>query len=198
MRKSQIPAVLGLVLGLAGVVAAAEVVAPRGGSTQYPTQIEVAVGGKPVPMVLTGAALRTRYFVNVYTIASYVQAGAPVKTPADLAGVEAVKRLQIVMERDVSGTDMAEAFRSAIRANYPEPTFNEEVSSLVEQVKAHNLKKGDTVVLTHVPGFGLAATIVGKGDFVIKNPKFSKAVWDIYLGPKNLGEEIKTSMSNRL
>ncbi len=198
MHMSRSASVLAVVLGLAGVVAASEVIGLRGSATQYPTRIEASINGKAVPMFLTGAALRTRLLFNVYTIGSYLEVGANVKTAADLASADVPKRLQIVMERDVSGPDMAEAFRAAIRANYPEPALNTEVATLFEQVKRHDLKKGDTIVMTHVPGFGFVATIVGKGDIVIRNPGFSKAVWDIYLGPKNLGDEIKSNLSNRL
>jgi len=198
MRSSRVAMAAALMLGLVGVVAANEVIGLRGSGTQYATRIEAAVDGKAVPMFLTGAALRTRLLVNVYTVGSYLQIGANAKTAADLAAADVPKRLHIVMERDVTGPDMAEAFRTAIRANHPEPAFNAEVAGLVEQLKAQNLKKGDTVLLTHVPATGLVASIVGKADFVIKNPKFSKAVWDIYLGPKNLGDEIKSNMSNRL
>lgn len=196
MRKTSWLAVLALGVGVLNAMGA-EMVGVRGSSAQYATALEANVNGKAVPLTLTGAALRTRLIVNVYAVGSYVQSGAGVKADT-LAAADVVKRLHIVMERDVSGTDMAAAFRSAIRANYPEPAFNTEVSTLVEQMQAMNLKKGDTVYLTHVPGAGLTADVAGKATFSIKSPTFSKAVWDIYLGKRNLGDDIKTNLTNRL
>jgi hypothetical protein len=197
MRIGQgLMAVVALGLGAMGVLAA-EMVGLRGSTTQFATQIDTTVDGKAVPMTLTGLAMRTKLIVNVYAIGSYVQSGAGVKKE-DLAGADVPKRLHIVMERDVAGPTMADAFHTHIRANYPEPAFNTEISFLVEQMKATNLRKGDVILLTHIPGTGLMANITGKGEFIVKNPKFSKAVWDIYLGEHNLGEQIKTNMTNRL
>jgi hypothetical protein len=197
MRSKQWLAILALGLGAAGVMAA-EMVGIRGSRTQYVTEIDTTVDGKEVHMMLTGTALRTRFIVNVYTVGSYLKAGTEIKTPEDLAAADIPKRLHLIMERDVAGPDMAEAIKNSIRANYPEPAFNDELSNFLEQLKTMNLKKGDHVLLTHVPGVGLTANVAGKHDFIIKNPKFTKAVWDIYLGKKNLGDDIKTSLTSRL
>ena len=50
-------------------------------------------------MVLTGAALRQKFYFNVYAVASYVQEGAKPRTPEELAAVNCPKRLELVMER---------------------------------------------------------------------------------------------------
>ena len=45
---------------------------------------------------------------------------------------------------------------------------------------------------------GLHVAMPGKVDFLIKNPKFSKAVWDVYLGKNNVGEAVKKGLTSRL
>ena len=50
------------------------------------------------------------------------------------------------MERTVDGKDMAEAFRAAIRANYAEPAFGDEVTMLVQFMRSSVARKGD-----HIP-----------------------------------------------
>ena len=52
--------------------------------------------------------------------------------------------------------------------------------------------------LTHVPGTGLHVLLVGKNGRYIKNPRFARAVWDIYFGPNNLGDPIKKGLTSRL
>jgi hypothetical protein len=59
-------------------------------------------------------------------------------------------------------------------------------------------KKGDHIFLTHLPGVGLHVSRAGKADFTIRNPAFTRAVWDIYLGRNNLGEGIKRGLVSRL
>ncbi len=197
MISSRILAAIVVACGGAGTFAA-EVVGVPGSSTQYTTPVEAISEGKPVQLVLTGTALRQKYFLNVYAIGSYVQQGASVRTAEELAASDSPKRLHLIMERAVAGKDMAEAFRVAIRMNYPEPAFAAEVNTLVQQLQNHTAEKGDQILLTHVPGVGLHCNLSGKAEFTIKNVHFSQAVWNIYLGKNNLGEAIKKGLVSRL
>lgn len=186
-----------LILG--GVPAlAAELVSVRGSSTRFTTTMGITIGEKPIQLVLTGAAVRQKFFVNVYSIGSYAIEGAAVRTAEELAALDQPKQLHLVMERDVSGKDIAEAFRVAIRQNYPEPDFNEEVNHLAAKMRGVDFQKDDHIYLTHLPGVGLRCQVINKGDFTIANPDFSRAVWDIYLGKNNLGEGIKKGLISRL
>jgi hypothetical protein len=197
MVRSRLIAVVLLVVGSAGLMAADLVDVP-GSSTKYWSEVDASAGGRSVKMVLTGVALRTKLLFNVYSVGSYMQKGAKVKSAEELAAADCVKRLHLVMERTVDGKDLAEAFRAAIRLNHPEPAFNDEVTTLVQYMRSTSARKGDHILLTHVPGIGLHCSMAGKADFLIKNVRFAQAVWDIYLGPKNLGENIKKGLVSRL
>jgi hypothetical protein len=187
-----------MVLVCVGRIGAAELVSVHGSHTQYTTTMDVTIGGKSYHLALTGAALRQKVFFNVYTIGSYVLDGADVHSAEELAALDQPKQLHLVMERDVDGGDIAEAFLIAIRQNYPQPNFNDEVNNLILKVREIDFKKGDHIYLTHRPGIGLRCQVIGKGDFAIENPEFSKAIWDIYLGGNNLGEGIKKDLVSRL
>jgi hypothetical protein len=186
-----------VVLGAAGV-GAAQMVGVPGSGVQYPAKVETTVAARPVRMVLTGVALRQKVFVNVYAIGSYVQEGVAVRSAEELAAADCPKRLHLVMERTVDGKDMAEAFRAAVRRNYPEPAFANEVNMLAQRLRGDSARQGEHIFLTHVPGVGLHGSRPGKAEFLIKNPAFSKAIWDIYLGRNNLGEGIKRGLVSRL
>jgi hypothetical protein len=191
---------LGVALLLVGTacVWATELVGVHGSSTQYTTTMDITIGDKPYHLVLTGVALREKFFINVYAIGSYVLDGAGVHTAEELAAINQPKQLHLVMERDVEGGDIAEAFRIAVRQNYPSPVFDNEVNRLVEMTREIEFKKGDHIYLTHQPGIGLRCQVIGKGDFIIDNPDFSRAIWDIYLGKNNIGEGIKKGLVSRL
>src|SRR5262249_21094273 len=192
MRFSRLAAVVALVsLASAASAFATDLVdVPGSRDTKYPREVTGELGGKAVKMVITGTAMRTKYILNVYAVASYLQEGVKVSSPEALAAVDSYKRLHLVMERTVEGKDMAEAFRTAIRANYPSG-FEDEVSMLVKLMQSATARKGEHIGLTHLPGVGLHVAMPGKVDFVIKNPKFSRAVWDMYLGKANVGEAVK-------
>lgn len=196
MRRNAM-AVAALVLAVTGAQAA-DLVGVRGTDTHFTTTMNWTVNGKPVKLLLTGVALRTRFFVNVYSIASYVQEGVNVRSPEDLATVDAPKQLHLVMERTVDGKDMAEAFRTAIRMNHPEPELADEVATLVDKLQSDTAVKGDHIYITHLPGVGLEVKVAGRSEFVIKSPNLTRAIWDIYLGRYNLGEGIRHGLTSRL
>jgi hypothetical protein len=188
-----------LVLGLLAVWGvAAERVGVPGSSTRYTTPVAANVAGRQVTLVLTGTAVRQKYYFNVYSVGSYLQEGVKVGSAEELAGIDCPKRLHLIMERNVDGKDLAEAFRAAIRMNHPEPAFRDEVQRLFEALCQDSAHQGDHVLLTHEPGVGLRCSVAGRADILIKNPRFSRAVWDIYLGRKNLGEGIKRGLVSRL
>jgi hypothetical protein len=197
MKRTAILSAVGLFLCVT-CVWAVELVGVHGSNTQYTSTMDITIGDKAYHLVLTGTALRQKFFFNVYTIGSYVLEGAAVHTAEELAALDQPKQLHLVMERDVAGGDIAEAFLIAIRQNYPTPYFNEEVNRLVQMMREIDFKKGDHIYLTHQPRIGLRCQVIGKGDITIENPDFSRAIWDIYLGKNNIGEGIKKSLVSRL
>lgn len=183
-------------LALSAVVAHANDTVTVSGS-QYPTSVETTIGEKPVKLNLTGAALRKKYFLSIYTVGSYVQQGVAVRAPEELATQDCPKALLLILQRDLRGSDMADATETAIRANYPAPQFAEEVKTMREHFTKHDIKANDRVWLMHVPGVGLNVSLEGKAALLIRNPQFSRAVWDIYVGRNNLGEDIKRGLVSR-
>ncbi len=177
---------------------AADAVKVKGSNTRFATAVVGAVGGKPVKFILTGAALRTKYGFSVYTIASYVQEGVKVRDAGVLARVNAVKQLHLVFERDVDGKTMANSFRGSIGMNYPEPAFAAELAMLEQYFVANPAKQGDSVWLTYVPGAGLTCQVAKRPPLTIASIGFAQAIWDVYLGPKNLGVAIRSGLTSRL
>jgi hypothetical protein len=133
----------------------------------------------------------------VYAIASYVELAVNVHGAEHLIALDCPKQLRLVMERDVEGKDMAEAFKAAIRLNHDEPEFAGEIGTFTGAM-ANGVKKGDHILLTHVPKVGLRCSVAGKPEIMIHNPAFARAVWEIYFGQNNLGVAIKEALLSRL
>ena len=189
-------ALLGVVWGTGSL--AAELVGVDGSATRFASAIESRINGAPVRMVLTGGALRSKAVFKVYAIGSYVEEGTPVRSAGELAASDSLKQMHLVMEREIPGEKMSEAFTAAIRQNHPAPDFTPELAALADLLQGRTIKKGDHIWLTHVPQVGMHCQIVGQGEHTIRNLRFSRAVWEIYLGERNLGEAIKLGLVSRL
>lgn len=185
--------------GYVGGLRAQESVGVSGTGRSYPTEIAVPIGGKPVTMTLTGVALRQKYFFNVYTIGSYVRAGVRVRGADELAAADCPKQLHLIMERDITGADMAGAFQAAIRQTHAAPAFNDQLAALQSALLSQQVKAGDEIRLTNVPGVGLMIDLAGQAvmSTEIKDPAFSRAVWEIYLGQNPISTSIRQGLVSR-
>jgi hypothetical protein len=189
--------ILSLAITLLGISAACGQETISVSSVEYPVNRESNVGNKKYSLKLTGAAMRKKAIFNVYAIGSYVERNFAGRTAEELARVDIVKQLHMVMQRSVSGDDMARAFKEGIRNNYP-TQFNDEIKKLCEMLEAQSADKGDHVWITNIPGYGIYVEMVGKKSEFIPGVKFAKALWEIYLGPKNIGEAVKKGLTSRL
>ena len=153
---------------------------------------------KDVALELTGVALRQKFYLNIYAIGSYLAPGEEkIATPEALAAADRPKALEMVVERFVGGKLLGSSLKNAIAANHPE-AFAEEMKEFLAFFEALTLEAGDRVWFSHLPGAGLRCEVVGKGDVTIANVGFAHAFWDIYFGPKNVGEPIKKGLVSRL
>src|SRR5690606_29481571 len=121
----------------------------------YDSEITTKVGDEEVTMVVTGTALREKFFVNVYAIASYIRKGEAVKNADELAGADVPKQLHLILERDIEGEKMASAVNESITANHSGDEFKEELKAFLDFIRADDIAKGDQVRITHVPGKGI-------------------------------------------
>jgi hypothetical protein len=186
-----------LAMTLAAPAIADETVPVAGSSTRYPVLVSTSDGKRDVTLKLTGAALRSKLVVNVYTVASYLDQGATARTADELVAADAVKLLSIIMERDVDGPDLVDAFKTAVAKTHP-GRFGDEFGRLARHVGSDVAKKGSEVVVTYLPGVGTRFTFAGKEPLVIPGKDFADAVWGIYLGPQPITDKIKQGLTARL
>ena len=182
---------------LAGVATRLGQVA-RAGEARFPASTTVVVGSKAVRLALTGSALRTKYLLRVYTVASYAPEGVAVRSAEALATLDAPKQLLLVFERDVDGATMAGSFRDSIGRGHPAPAFAAELARLERYFLANSVKAGDRVALSYLPGAGLDVRRNAGAGVVIPGARFAQAVWATYLGPDPLDVALKAGLTSRL
>jgi hypothetical protein len=180
-----------------GAAIAGEMVGVNGSKVRFPAQMEVPNGGKPVKLALTGAALRTRTIITQYAVASYLQEGVTAKSAEQLAAADSYKVLYLILESNLSGSDLAESLSAAIRANSPKG-FTSELQQLRAILGNQQLKAGQEIIMTWLPKSGVRFQVKGKTDVQVANPAFARAVWEAYFGASHQGDSVKSGLVSRL
>jgi len=148
------------------------------------------VAGKT--LVLNGVGLRTKYFVKVYVAGLYLEqkssdANAIMKS-------DAPRRLVMHFVRDVSKGQMTDAFQEGFEKNSPEAvkSMKADIDRLLGAVT--DIKEGQEMVFTYVPGTGTTMSINGEDKFTIADPAFAPVVFSLWLGPKPPNADLKKGL----
>lgn len=176
----------------------AEDVAVPGTATTFPSTAQIRVGEQTASVRITGTAMRKKAFFNVYAIAIYVDANTAVKTPEELVKADVPKMIHLKLEREVPGDKMAESLGEGMGLNDMDGRFAVETKFLTDQIFPHRLTKGTEVIFVHQPGVGLTCTVSGKDPFEIRNPEFTAALMNIWLGRRNIDGNVKAGLTSML
>ncbi len=191
MRRSLL-----LIAGLICLPVGAHALGVDDTKVNYPNTLSMTVAGAPVTLRATGAGLREKAFINVYTIASYVDAEAKFKGAAGLSEADVTKVLHLIMQRDVSGEKMAAATKEAFRKNTGSG-YGPELAKLVAFLTAKEAKEGEHIKFTHTPGQGLRCERNGSR-LDLGDAGFAAAFWKIYFGSKPADSDVKAALSRWL
>lgn len=146
---------------------------------------------------LNGAGIRVKLIVNVYAAGLYV----PKKdhSAAGLISQPGPKSMQIVLLRDLTGEDFADAMVKGFRQNNSEADVTkydgqiDEIRSMMTTFGA--VKKGTTIRIDFTPGSGVQVLIDGvlRGEQVV-GEEFFAAVLKIWLGQSPVDSDLKESL----
>lgn len=168
--------VAALVLGFVLVTAAPASARRCAGVTAPDT---VRVDGALLRLNGMGIREATVLQVDVYVAALYLE-----ETGRDANAIlGSDKRKQIVLRfvRDVDAEDIAEAFEEGFRRNAPR-TPRAKIARLVSFVE--DMREGQTMTLTYVPGRGTELRIQGRAKGTIDGAEFARSVYSLFIGPR--------------
>ncbi len=146
---------------------------------------------------LNGAGKRVRVIIDVYAMGLYVP-----KAEADVAALlrgPGPKSVQIVLMRDLSGEDFAEAMVKGFNQNNSEADrarFQARLDELSAAMRGFGkIKKGTTVNMNLVPGAGLRVLVDGEPRAKdIPGDDFYTAIMKIWLGDKPVDTGLKDGL----
>jgi len=140
---------------------------------------------------LNGLGLRKKAMFKVYVGALYLE--SPSKDAGAVLTADERKAIRMHFLRDVTKAQLVEAFQEGFEANAKDTGGQkaafDQMLALVPDVKA-----GDTLTLTYVPGKGTTLRVGDKELGAFEGKGFADAVFSIWLGPKPPSDDLKKGM----
>jgi hypothetical protein len=144
-------------------------------------------------LVLNGLGLRKAYgFAKVYVAGLYLEERS--SDANAIIASDGLKRVDMKFLRGVKAPKMTAAWEEGFEKN-----AGDDFGKLEERLDRLNswivdLKKGDVMAYTYVPGHGVTMTINGEDRGTIEGADFARALWSVWLGPEPPNEGLKTGM----
>jgi hypothetical protein len=181
MRKTAL--VLSLLL-LSGSADAANI----GGASLPDT---TTAGGQT--LVLNGGGVRKKLFIKVYAAALYL----PAKQASSerILATDTARQMVMHFLYDVDKEKIAEAWQEGLVANTPNtsPAVKQAFSTLSSWME--DMKKGEKIVMTYVPGAGTSVQVKGTVKGVLPDKAVADAILATWIGPKpGPGEDFKSAL----
>ena len=163
-------------------------------SRSCPAQAQVELSGVKyartasvgsTPLQLNGAGIRYKAIFKVYTAGLYL--GARATTPEAVYGAPGVKRLHVVMLRDIDANELGKLFTRGMQDNSSREEFGKSIAGTLRLSEMFAAKKrlaaGEQFTVDYVPGTGTIVAVNGQvqGE-PIKEPEFFNALMRIWLG----------------
>jgi hypothetical protein len=153
---------------------------------------QVTVEGRT--LVLNGMGVReaTILRVHVYVAGLYLEARS--SDAARIIAAEETKRLVLSFVRDVGRDNLVAAWNEGF-AKSGGPAL----SGLRDRLATLNawmvdVKGGDTLTFTQVPGKGLGVEVKGQAKGTLEGADFSRALWGIWLGDQPPNPKLKLGL----
>jgi len=174
-----------LVLSLAFVTAAH---AKEKEGVQIPDTVEV--DGKTLK--LNGAGVRTKIFFKVYVAGLYLE--NTTKSAQEAITSDQTKRVTLVMLRDLDKNQVSDAIREGFQKNSG-PNLAA-VKDRLDKLSGmfSNVKTGQQMILTYVPGKGTTVSVNGAEKGTIEGKDFNDALLAVWLGKQPVDEDCKKGM----
>ena len=145
-------------------------------------KIEDSVTVNNQNLVLNGAGLRKKFVVKVYVGALYLPSKQ--NNAAAILAADAPRRMVMHFLFDVDKGKMAEAWEEGLAANTPNagPDVKTAFKTLASWME--DMKEGQRIVLTYVPGTGTTVEVNGKNKGTLGGKAVADAILNTWGGPK--------------
>jgi hypothetical protein len=146
------------------------------------------------PLVLNGAGIREKFFLDIYIGALYLPARTP-DASAILSDTGPASILMHVLYREVSKQKITDGWTDGLEANLSD----EKMLILKPQLEKFNslfqdLRKGDRIRIDYIPGTGTEVRINDEWRGVVEGNDFYRSLLRIWIGSKPVTKSLKQEM----
>lgn len=141
---------------------------------------------------LNGMGVRKKVIFKVYVAGLYLE--APSKDAAAILAADAPRLIRMQYVRSVDKDKIAEAFREGFENNAKVLAAKQKASIDRMVAAVPDVKDGQTMSFTYVPGKGTTLSFGGRDLFSAEGKEFADAVFALWLGPKPPSEDLKTGL----
>ncbi|HEX5747040.1 MAG TPA: chalcone isomerase family protein [Archangium sp.] len=141
---------------------------------------------------LNGAGLRKKLVFKVYAAGLYVE--SPSQSAQQLIETDQVKRVRMSMLRDLDKKAITEAIVDGFKKNAKDqlPALQQRLDTFTSAIP--DLKKGDELLLTYVPGKGTTIESKAGQKISVEGKDFSDALFSVWLGKSPVDESLRDGM----
>lgn len=157
----------------------------------FPSEITFQEDGKEFKLDATGVATRKKFFVKVYSVASYLQDGSKIP-PADriqaLQKNDLAKQLTVKWVHDAPADKVQEGYKESFKnalTDAEQAQLQNDINTFIGFFNK-NFNKGDEYTMRWIPGKPLVISFNGTKVGSIENPEFAKSLWKIWFGEKSV------------
>lgn len=148
------------------------------------------VAGKTLK--LNGMGLRKKAVFKVYVGALYLEAAS--KDAAAVIAADAPKSMGMHFLRSIEKAKLVDAFKEGFEANAP-PKLAAQKANLDKMYgMVVDVKEGNSLVFTYVPGTGTVVSRDGKDVGTIEGKDFAETLFSLWFGPKPPSEDLKKGL----
>lgn len=141
---------------------------------------------------LQGMGLRTKAMFKVYVAGLYLE--TPSNDPDKIIASDSVRRVEMTMMRDLGKEKIVSAIAEGIEKN-----SKDKMGALKERLDRFSgaipdLKEGQTLSITYVPGKGTSVQGAGGGEMTVEGRDFADAIFLVWLGKNPVDDDLKKGM----
>ena len=143
-------------------------------------------------LTLNGLGLRTKVMFKVYVAGLYLEKATD--DPATVIGSDQVKRVEMVMLRNLGRGKITDAIENGFEKNSKDklPSLKARLESFSQAIE--DLKTGDKLTITYQPGKGTKVQSQSGKNIVIDGKDFADALFAVWFGKEPADADLKTGM----
>ncbi|KAF3362910.1 Uncharacterized protein PHSC3_000444 [Chlamydiales bacterium STE3] len=148
----------------------------------FPPSVTFIQNATTFDLKLTGIAHRKKFFINIYSVASYLDSRAGSENLLqEIMKDENAKQLIVKWTHDADKKRVVNGYQDSFRQELSQVEYSELQSEIAHYLSfARDVKKGDEYIIRWLPGGYIEAIINGQFIGSISNARFAKALWGLW------------------